>query len=111
MVTQNYNSKQVVSLGMWIVYVWMKTMAGLAIHPYKSIRRMVFTDRILLPVVVSPMLGLVLLLVVGRVGSRVITLSGLWREGMATLLGSTLIGLVMWQLLLLGLVVRFRRAS
>lgn len=100
-----------VSLGMWIAYVWMKTMAGLAIHPYKSIRRMVFTDKILLPVVLSPIVGVMGLLVVGRVGSRVINLSGLWREGMAMMLGSTLIGLIMWQALLLGLVMRFRRAS
>lgn len=91
----------------WISYVWGVTLAGLAIHPYKSVKKMVLSEQILLPVVFSPVLGLVGLFVVGRVGSYAMDLSGLWREGMALILGSTLIGLLLWQGLLLALVVRF----
>ncbi len=94
----------------YISYVWMTTLAGLAIHPYKSVKKMVLSDRILLPVVMSPVMGLVGLLVVGRMGSYVINLFGVWREMVAMMLGVSLIGLLMWQMLLLALVVRFWRA-
>ncbi len=95
----------------WIGYVWSVTLAGLAIHPYQSVRRMVLDKPILLPVVLSPVIGLVGLFVVGRVGSYVFTLGPLGRELMALVLGSTLIGLLLWQGLLLGLVYRFWRAG
>ena len=98
------------ALALWIAYVWSVTLAGLAIHPYQSVRRMVLDKPILLPVTLSPIIGLVALFVVGRVGSYVFTLGDLGRELMALVLGSTLIGLLMWQGLLLLLVMRFWRA-
>lgn len=94
----------------WVSYVWATTLAGLAIHPYQSIRRIVLTKRILLPVTVSPLIGLLTLFVIGRVGSYVFTLGVIGREMMSLVLGSTLIGLLMWQGLLLLLVWRFWRA-
>lgn len=97
-------------LGMWGAYVWGTTLAGLAIHPYKSVRRMVLDKPILLPVILSPVMGLVALFVVGRAGSSIVELTGWWREGVALLLGGTLIGLLLWQGLLLFLVFRFARA-
>jgi hypothetical protein len=98
------------TLIMWLGYVWGTTLAGLAIHPYQSIRRIVLTKRILLPVTLSPVIGLIGLFVVGRVGSYAFTLRDMGREMMALLLGSTLVGLLMWQGLLLLLVWRFWRA-
>lgn len=98
------------ALIVWASYVWMTTLAGLAIHPYQSVRRMVFGENIRLPIVLSPVLGLIFLFVVGRVGSYVFTLGPLGREIMALILGSTLIGLLLWQGLLLALVWRFWRA-
>ncbi|MEI8232371.1 MAG: hypothetical protein WCG44_01370 [bacterium] len=98
------------ALALWIAYVWSVTLAGLAIHPYQSVRRMVLYKPILLPVTLSPIIGLVALFVAGRVGSYVFTLGDLGRELMALVLGSTLIGLLMWQGLLLLLVMRFWRA-
>ena len=98
------------ALIIWISYVWGTTLAGLAIHPYQSIRRIVLTKRILLPVTLSPVIGLIGLFVVGRVGSYAFTLGDMGREMMALLLGSTLVGLLMWQGLLLLLVWRFWRA-
>lgn len=97
-------------LSIWVTYVWSVTLAGLAIHPYQSVRRMVLDKPILLPVVLSPVIGLVSLFVVGRVGSYAFTLGLVGREMMSLLLGSTLIGLLLWQGLLLFLVVRFWRA-
>lgn len=94
----------------WISYVWMTTLAGLAIHPYKSVRKIVFSEQILLPVVMSPLIGLVALFVVGRVGSYALDLSGWTRELVALILGGILLGLLLWQGLLILLVVRFWRA-
>jgi len=94
----------------WVSYVWMTTLAGLAIHPYKSVRRMVLGDKILLPVTLSPLIGLVALFIFGRVGSSIFTLGSLGRELVAFVLGTTLIGLLLWQGLLLALVARFWRA-
>lgn len=94
----------------WLAYVWTTTLAGLAIHPYQSVRRMVFGERILLPVTLTPVIGLFTLFVVGRVGSYVFTLGPIGREMMAMVLGSTLIGLLLWQGLLIALIVRFWRA-
>lgn len=98
------------AMGLWLTYVWSVTMAGLAVHPYQSVKRMVLNKPVLLPVVLSPLMGLVGLFVLGRVGSYVFTLGSLGREVMALLLGSTLIGLLLWQGLLIFLVLRFWRA-
>lgn len=95
----------------WGGYVWGTTLAGLAIHPYQSIKRMVLGDKILLPVTLSPLFGLLGLFVAGRMGSYVFTLGPWGREVMALFLGSTLIGLLMWQGLLLALVWRFWLAA
>lgn len=97
-------------MGAWIAYVWSVTLAGLAIHPYKSVKRMVMNKPVLLPVVLSPFLGLLGLFILGRVGSYIFTLGNIGREIMAIVLGGTLIGLLLWQGLLLVLVVRFWRA-
>ncbi|KKU44737.1 MAG: hypothetical protein UX64_C0047G0007 [Microgenomates group bacterium GW2011_GWC2_46_7] len=98
------------TLFVWVSYVWSVTLAGLAIHPYQSVKRMVLGNKILLPVVLSPVVGLAGLFIVGRIGSYVFTLGMMEREIMAILLGSTLIGLLLWQGLLLALVYRFWRA-
>jgi len=91
-------------------YVWATTLAGLAVHPYKSVKKMVFREHFLLPVTLSPAIGLVVLFVIGRVGSRVMNLTGLMREAVAAILGTMLIGLLLWQGLILVLVWRFNRA-
>jgi hypothetical protein len=99
------------AMGAWITYVWSVTLAGLAIHPYQSVRRMVIDRPLLLPVTMSPIMGLLGLFVVGRVGSFVFTLGPLGREIMSLILGSTLIGLLLWQGLLIVLVFRFWRVK
>jgi len=98
------------AVGIWIAYVWSVTLAGLAIHPYQSVKRMVLNKPILLPVATSPVVGLLVLFFAGRVGSFFFTLGPIGRELVAMVLGSTLIGLLLWQGLLLALVFRFWRA-
>jgi hypothetical protein len=94
----------------WTGYVWGKTLAGLAIHPYQSVKRMVMGDMVLLPVTLSPVVGLIMLFIVGRVGSYIFTFGSVGREILALVLGSTLLGLLLWQGLILALVFRFWRA-
>ena len=94
----------------WGGYVWATTLAGLAIHPYQSVKRMVLGDKVLLPITLSPVIGLIGLFVAGRIGSYTFTLGNIGRELTALVLGSTLIGLLLWQGLLLALVFRFWRA-
>lgn len=98
------------AMGVWVAYIWSVTLAGLAIHPYQSVRRMVLSKPILLPVTLSPLMGLAALFIIGRIGSYIFTLGYYGREILALILGSTLIGLLLWQGLLLLLVVRFWRA-
>jgi hypothetical protein len=97
------------AIGVWVAYVWTVTLAGLAIHPYQSVKRMVLNKPSLLPVVMSPVMGLLALFFAGRVGSFIFTLGPIGRELMSLVLGSTLIGLLLWQGLLLVLVFRFWR--
>lgn len=96
----------------FVSYVWLTTLAGLAMHPYQSVRRMVMEreKRILLPVVLSPTLALVLFFVAGRVGSYLFDVHGMQRDLVAGVLGSMLIGLLLWQALMLTLVFRFVRS-
>ncbi len=96
-------------VGIWLGYVWAKTVAGLAIHPYRSIKRMMFGEKRLLPAVLSPVVFLAGLMVVGRVGSELFELRGWVREVVAGGLGVSLIGLGLWQGLMVGLVWRFWR--
>ena len=104
------NKNKWAAMGMWIAYVWATTLAGLAIHPYRSVRRIVLTDRVLLPVTISPLIGLVMLLAVGRAGSYALELGHRGRELAALVLGSTLFGMLLWQGLILVLIFRFWRA-
>lgn len=95
----------------WGGYVWGTTLAGLAIHPYQSVKRMVMGDKVLLPVTLSPLMGLAGLFILGRVGSSMFTLGNWGRELVSLVLGSTLMGLLLWQGLLLVLIWRFWRAQ
>jgi hypothetical protein len=90
----------------YIAYVWTKTILGLTFHPYLSVRETVRRP-ILLPVVISPILGLGLLLIASKIGSVLIIVYGAQREIIALFLSTTFISIVLWQLLLLYLLFSF----
>lgn len=90
----------------FVAYVWTKTLLGLSFHPFSTIRE-VTRRPVLLPVVFSPIIGLFTLFVLGRVGAVLITVYGLSREIIALGLSTALIGIVLWQLLLLYLLGSF----
>ena len=91
---------------MFIAYVWTKTLLGLAITPYKSVRELT-RHRVLLPVLFSPLYGLAILFVVGRIGSYLFEVGGITRSSLAFILSSAFISILMWQGLLIYLLLSF----
>jgi hypothetical protein len=90
----------------FIAYVWTQTLLGLTFTPYKSVREV--TKRpILLPVIFSPVIGVIMLLVLGKIASFFIFVSGTTRELIALFLSTTLLSILFWQLLLLYLLGSF----
>jgi hypothetical protein len=93
----------------FVAYVWTKTLLGLTFHPFSTVRE-VTRRPVLLPVIFSPFIGLLTLFVLGRIGALLITVYGLSRELIALTLSCALIGIVLWQLLLVYLLISFLTA-
>jgi len=62
---------------------------------------------VLLPVIFSPFIGILILLLAGKAGALLITVYGLKREFVAMFLSTTLISILFWQLLLFYLLTNF----
>lgn len=90
----------------YVAYVWTKTLLGLTFHPYTSVRE-TLRRPVLLPVIISPLVGLGILLITGKIGSLLIIVYGTKRELIALFLSTTFISIVLWQLLLLYLLLSF----
>lgn len=87
-------------------YIWTKTLLGLTFHPFKSIKG-VMRRPILLPVIFSPVMGLAVLFIVGRIAALFISPHGLKREIVVIFLSTTLLSILFWQLLLFYLLGSF----
>ena len=94
----------------FIAYIWTKTLLGLTFNPFQSVREVV-RKPILTPVIFSPIFGLLILFVFGRLAAVLIVLYGLKREIIAIFLSTTLLSIVFWQALLLYLLGSFFVAS
>ena len=94
----------------YCAYVWTKTLAGLTFSPYMSVRQTV-KHPVLLPVIFSPLIGIAVLLIAGKIGSLLIKVYGRERELIGLFLSATLISILLWQLLLLYLLVSFILSS
>lgn len=94
----------------FITYIWAKLLLGLVVHPYQSVRE-ITRRHILLPVVLSPLYGLVILFFAGRIVSFIINIQGTIRDYIAFILSAGLISISLWQLLLLYLLINFLFAS
>ena len=93
----------------FVAYVWTKTLLGLSLHPFSTVRE-VTRRPVLLPVIFSPIIGLFTLFILGRIGALLITTYGLSREVIALALSCALIGIILWQLLLVYLLLSFLAA-
>jgi hypothetical protein len=87
-------------------YIWTKTLLGLTFHPFKSTKGVVRRP-ILLPVIFSPLIGLTILFIVGRIAALFISPHGFKREIIVLFLSTTLLSILFWQLLLLYLLGSF----
>lgn len=88
----------------FIAYIWTKTLLGLTFSPFTTIRQ-VTRRPVLLPVILSPFIGLFAFFIFGRIGSFLINVYGLKREAIALLLSTVLISIVLWQALLIYLLI------
>ncbi len=90
----------------YCMYVWTKTLVGLTLTPYLSVKQTV-RHPVLLPVIFSPLIGIVILLVAGKLGSALIIVYGRERELIGLFLSVTLLSILLWQILLLYLLFSF----
>ncbi len=90
----------------FIAYMWTKTLLGLTFYPFKSTRE-VTRRPVLLPVIFSPIIGLGILFIAGRVAAWFVSPEGIKREIVAIFLSTTLISILFWQLLLIYLLISF----
>jgi hypothetical protein len=107
MKSKNKNNRS--TLVIFIAYVWTKTLLGLTIRPYKSVRE-INRNKVLTPVLFSPIIGLIVLFVFGRMATYVLELGDFGRTVMAIVLSTGLISILLWQGLLLYLFFSFRKA-
>lgn len=93
----------------FVAYIWTKTLIGLTFTPFKSIKGVVRRP-ILLPVIFSPVMGLAILFIVGRIAALFVSPQGLKREIIVIFLSTTFLSIIFWQLLLLYLLGSFLAA-
>ncbi len=90
----------------FIAYIWTKTLLGLTFHPFKSIKGLIRRP-VLFPVIFSPLIGLCILFIAGRIAATLLHLQGLKRELIALFLSTTLLSILFWQVLLVYLLASF----
>lgn len=94
----------------YCAYVWTKTLIGLTFTPYLSVKQ-TMRHPVLLPVIFSPLIGIAVLLIAGKLGSVLVTVYGRERELIGLFLSATLLSILFWQGLLLYLLISFILAS
>jgi hypothetical protein len=87
-------------------YIWTKTLLGLTFHPFTTVRE-VTRRPVLLPIIFSPIMGLIAFFIFGRIGSFLIQVYGLRREVISLILSTALISILLWQILLIYLLISF----
>jgi hypothetical protein len=87
-------------------YIWTKTLLGLTFHPFTTIKQ-VTRRPVLLPVIFTPIIGLIAFFVLGRIGAFLVTFYGLSRTAIAIFLSTFLISILFWQALLIYLLINY----
>ena len=90
----------------FVAYIWSKTLLGLTFHPLMAVR-LVTRRPILLPLIFSPIIGLIAFFVFGRIGAFLLDFYGSQRELIAIFLSTVLISILFWQALLIYLLINF----
>lgn len=97
------------TFAIFVVYIWTKTLLGLTFHPFATARQ-VARRPVLLPIIFSPIVGLVMFFVFGRIGSFLINVYGFKREFIAFALSVSIISILLWQVLIIYLLISFLTA-
>lgn len=90
----------------FVTYIWSKTLLGLTFHPFMTIRQ-VTRRPVLLPVIFSPIAGLIGFFVFGRIGAFLMDFYGFNRTAISIFLSTVLISILFWQALLIYLLLSF----
>lgn len=90
----------------FIAYVWTKTLLGLTFTPFKSVKG-VIRRPILMPVLFSPVIGLTVLFIAGRIAALFVSPQGFKRDIIVVFLSTTLLSILLWQALLIYLLINF----
>jgi len=90
----------------FVAYVWTKTLIGLTFYPFRYTKGVVRRP-ILLPIIFSPIMGLIILFIVGRIAALFVSPHAVIREIIVIFLSTTLLSILFWQLLLIYLLVSF----
>jgi hypothetical protein len=87
-------------------YVWTKTLLGLTFHPFLTIRQ-VIRRPVLLPVILTPIIGLAACFALGRIGAVLVDFYGISRTAISIFLSTFLISILFWQALLIYLIINY----
>ena len=91
-------------------YIWTKTLLGLTFHPFTTIRQ-VTRRPVLLPVILTPIIGLISFFIFGRIGAFLVDFYGISRTAISIFLSTFLMSILFWQALLIYLLLNFLIAS
>jgi hypothetical protein len=94
----------------FVAYIWTKTLLGLTFHPFMTVRQ-VTRRPVLLPVILTPIIGLAAFFVFGRIGAILVDFYGMSRTAISLFLSTFLISILFWQALLIYLLLNFLIAS
>jgi len=94
----------------FVGFIWTKTLLGLTFHPFTTIRQ-VTRRPVLLPVILTPIIGLIAFFIFGRIGAFLVDFYGISRTAIAIFLSTFLISILFWQALLIYLLLNFLIAS
>lgn len=81
-------------------------LLGLTFHPFMTIKQ-VTRRPVLLPVIFSPIIGLIAFFIFGRIGAILVDFYGLSRTAISIFLSTVLMSILFWQALLIYLLVNF----
>lgn len=90
----------------YTTYIWTKTLLGLTFTPFISVREVVRRP-VLFPVIFSPFLGVIMIFIISRIATLFIETQGIERIAIAMFLSTTVISILLWQILLLYLLINY----
>ncbi|MDE2589564.1 MAG: hypothetical protein KGL95_07860 [Patescibacteria group bacterium] len=90
----------------YATFIWTKTLLGLTFTPFISVREVVRRP-VLFPVIFSPFLGIIMILILSRIATLFIETQGMERIVISMFLSTTVISILLWQLLLLYLLASY----